>query len=201
MIVASGADAIGLVFYEPSPRAVSAEQAVEIVREIPAFVSVVALFVDEAVAGIEHVLNLVPVNVLQFHGSESAQFCGQFERPYVKALRVNSELDIHAACRDHAAARGALLDAWQEGVPGGTGRSFDWNLALPDSALSLPLIVAGGLDDKNVGAAIKLLRPSAVDVSGGVESAPGIKDAEKVRRFIAAVSRADQQVDGRADEQ
>jgi phosphoribosylanthranilate isomerase len=189
--VASGADAIGLVFYGKSPRAVSIDQASIIAKAVPPFVSIVALFVDESAAEIERVLNAVPIDVIQFHGSETPQFCEQFSRPYVKALRVTPDLNLETASKGYASSRGILLDAWKEGVPGGTGLSFDWRLA--QKSLPLPMILAGGLKPENVGDAIAMLRPAAVDVSGGVESAPGIKDSAKIREFIAAVRVADKQ--------
>lgn len=188
----AGVDAIGLVFYPPSPRAVNVDQALEVLAVLPPFVTVVALFVDESVANIMQVLERVPIDVLQFHGDESADFCLQFKRPYIKALRVRPELDIAAACSEHSSARGILLDSWQLGVPGGTGTTFDWQLT-PDN-LPLPVILAGGLDTENVASAIIQTGPAAVDISGGVESAPGIKNEKKVRDFICAVRHADQEL-------
>ncbi|MEZ5572372.1 MAG: phosphoribosylanthranilate isomerase [Halioglobus sp.] len=190
----SGADAIGLVFYSRSPRAVSIEQALDIVAVVPPFVSVVALFVDEPAASIERTLSVVPIDVLQFHGDEPPAFCQQFGRPWIKALRVKPELDITSNCAAYHRARAVLLDTWQEDLPGGTGKSFDWNLT--PGSLPLPFVLAGGLHEGNVGDAIRMLRPAAVDVSGGVESAPGIKDAQKIQQFIAAVRAADDQVYG-----
>ena len=192
--MAHGADAIGLVFYAKSPRAVTIDQAAQIVAVVPPFVTVVALFVDESIDNIMHVLQRVPIDLMQFHGDETAEFCRQFARPWVKALRVKPETDISAVCQIYGAARGVLLDSWQQGVPGGTGRTFDWRLAPRE--LPLPVILAGGLHEGNVGTAIGALRPAAIDVSGGVESSPGIKDAAKIRRFIEAVRAADQQLDG-----
>jgi len=192
--VASGADAIGLVFYAPSPRAVTVEQALRIVDGVPPFVTVVALFVDELPDQITRILNAAPIDLLQFHGDESPEFCRQFGRPWIKALRVKPDLDIEMACRHYHAARGVLLDSWQEGVPGGTGTRFDWQLAPRD--LPLPVVLAGGLHADNVAAAIAQVEPAAVDVSGGVEQSPGIKDAEEIRRFIMSVRLADQQLDG-----
>lgn len=194
----SGADAIGLVFYPGSPRAVTAEQAARIVASVAPFVTVVALFVDETVEGIRRVLEQVPIELIQFHGDETAAFCGQFQRPWIKALRMRSELDLAGRCAQYPAARAILLDSWQEGVPGGTGRTFDWELARRE--LALPVVLAGGLDDGNVGAAIARLRPAAVDVSGGVERSPGCKDAGKIKRFIAAVRAADALLDGTTDD-
>jgi len=184
-----GADAIGLVFYPRSPRAVDAVRALEILAEVPPFLSVVALFVDEPAPAVHRILSQVPVDTLQFHGAESPDYCNGFGRPWLKALRVREGVDVAALARDYGAARAILLDSWQEGVPGGTGRTFDWNLA--PSALARPVVLAGGLDDGNVGEAVRRIGPAAVDVSGGVESAPGVKDREKIRRFIAAVGAAD----------
>ncbi|CAA0118430.1 N-(5'-phosphoribosyl)anthranilate isomerase [Halioglobus japonicus] len=193
-VAASGADAIGLNFYAASPRAVSADRAAELAEVLPPFLSVVALFVDEPVSGIARILDTVPVDIIQFHGDETPEFCEQFGRPWIKALRVKPGLDIVDACRRFHRARGMLLDSWQAGVPGGTGKTFDWSLTPAD--LPLPTVLAGGLHAGNVGEAIAALHPAAVDVSGGVESAPGIKDAEKIHRFVAAVRAAEQQPDG-----
>lgn len=188
--ISSGADAIGLVFYAASSRAVTVEQAASIVAVVPPFVSVVALFVNETATRINQVLGSLSIDILQFHGDESAEFCQQFNRPYIKALRVQAGLDIVNACRDHTVAKGILLDAWQEGVPGGTGKTFDWRLAALQ--LPLPVVLAGGLNAGNVGEAIAALRPAAVDVSGGVELRPGVKDWTKIKQFISAVKIADQ---------
>ena len=192
--IASGADAIGLVCYRNSPRVVTVEEAANIVAVVPPFVSVVALFVDEPFESVQRILSRVPIDLLQFHGEEPAQYCQQFERPWIKALRVKPGLDIQGTCGEYAQARGVLLDSWQPGVPGGTGTRFDWDVTPPD--LPLPLVLAGGLSANNVGVAVRKLRPVAVDVSGGVESAPGIKDADKISKFVAAVRVADQQLDG-----
>jgi phosphoribosylanthranilate isomerase len=187
---ASGADAIGLVFYAASPRAVGIGQAAEIAAALPPFVTVVALFVDEPADEIERTLEGVPVDLIQFHGDESPEFCLRFQRPWVKALRVRPGVDIAAACAAYRGARGVLLDSWQENLPGGTGRTFDWALAPRD--LPRPVVLAGGLNEQNVAAAIARVRPAAVDVSGGVETSPGIKDPAKIERFVAAVRAADQ---------
>lgn len=194
-----GADAIGLNFYANSPRFITVDQAVEIAAAVPPFVTVVGLFVDEPVASIERILGAVPIDLLQFHGEESPEFCEQFGRPWIKALRIRPETDIAAACNRYRRARGVLLDSWKEGVPGGTGQTFDWGLARGDQPLSV--VLAGGLQDQNVGDAIRALRPAAVDVSGGVESAPGIKDTHKIQKFIAAVRAADKQLDGLTHDQ
>ncbi|MEQ9396730.1 phosphoribosylanthranilate isomerase [Haliea sp.] len=181
----AGADALGLVFYAPSTRCVTPEQAREIVAAVPPFVAIVALFVDETVATIQRILECVSVDCIQFHGAETPAFCDQFQRPYLKALRMRPGVDIGEVASGYSSARGLLLDSWQPGVPGGTGQTFDWT-AIP-AVLPRPLVLAGGLDEHNVAAAIAGVGPAAVDVSGGVESAPGIKDAGKMRRFIAAV--------------
>ena len=196
--VAHGADAIGLVFYRKSPRAVTVEQAQRIVAVVPPFVSVVALFVDELADEITRVLDSVQIDLVQFHGDEAPEFCRQFRRPWIKALRVRPGLNLEEACHTYRDARGVLLDSWREGVPGGTGKVFDWQLA--SGKLPLPVVLAGGLHADNVASAIAGVRPCAVDVSGGVEQSPGIKDAEKIRRFIAAVRAADQQLDGITDD-
>ncbi len=188
--ISSGADAIGLVFYPASPRAVTVEQAASIIAVVPPFVSVVALFVDETAYRVNQVLSSLSIDVLQFHGDESAKYCEQFNRPYIKAVRVQAGLDLSDACRAHTAARGVLLDAWQAGVPGGTGKTFDWRLAALE--LPLPVVLAGGLNPDNVSEAMATLQPAAVDVSGGVELSPGAKDCVKIKQFISAVKTADQ---------
>lgn len=193
-----GADAIGLVFYADSPRAVTAAQASKIVAVVPPFVTVVALFVNEPADGIGRILSQVPVDLIQFHGDEPAAFCEQFQRPWIKALRVREGMDIPAACLQYSGARGILLDSWQQGVPGGTGKTFDWDLV--GGNVPMPVILAGGLDDSNVGEALVQLRPQAVDVSGGVEKSPGNKDVAKIKRFIAAVRAADLVMDGTTDD-
>ncbi len=192
-VVAGGADAIGLVFFADSPRRVTVEQARQIAAVVPPLVNIVALFVDEPAANIERILAAVPINTIQFSGQESADFCQQFARPWIKSVRVRPGLDLVQTCRDYRCARAILLDSWQEGVHGGTGKTFDWQLAKDD--LPLPVILAGGLHASNVGAAIRSLRPAAVDLSSGVESAPGLKDAVKIRQFIAAVRAVDQELD------
>lgn len=181
----AGADAIGLVFYEPSSRAVTVEQAAAIAAVVPPFVSVVALMVDEPVQRIERILEQVAIDVLQFHGGESPEFCGQFGRPWLKAVRMMPDLDLGAEAARYSGARGLLLDNWKEGVPGGTGEAFDWSLVPQD--LARPWVLAGGLSAENVAEAVAALQPWAVDVSGGVESEPGVKDAEKIAAFVAAV--------------
>lgn len=189
----AGADAIGLVFYPKSPRCVSTAAARDIVAAVPPFVTVVALFVDEPRDSIERTLSDVRIDLLQFHGDETPTECDGYHRPWVKALRMRPELDLPGACREYRGARAALLDTWQDGVPGGTGKTFDWALARRE--LALPVVLAGGLTAENVGQAMRTVRPAAVDVSGGVESAPGVKDHDRIRRFITAVGAADRQLE------
>jgi phosphoribosylanthranilate isomerase len=181
---AAGADAIGLVFYAKSPRAVDIEQAREILAALPPFVTAVGLFVDAERSELERILASVPLDLLQFHGDESVQQCEAFGRPYIKALRVKAGDDIAAQVARYPSAQGILLDAYVEGVPGGTGEAFDWSL-IPQT-LSKPLILAGGLRPDNVAEAVSRVRPYAVDVSGGVEASKGVKDVEKVDAFIRA---------------
>ena len=186
--VKQGADAIGLVFYPPSPRHVTPELAAEIVKKIPAFVSVVGLFVDADPAEIERTLTMVHLDVLQFHGAETPAQCRQFSKPYMKAVRVKSDTNLVQCAADYADAKALLLDAFAEGVPGGTGQVFDWTL-IPQN-LALPVVLAGGLNAENVGQAISHVKPYAVDVSGGVEASKGIKDAAKIAAFMRGVSNA-----------
>lgn len=183
--VAAGADAIGLVFYAKSPRAVSIEQAAAIQQALPPFVTSVGLFVDMPRAELQALLQRLPLDLLQFHGDESPADCEGHGRPYIKALRVRPGEDVAAAMAPYAGARGILLDTFVEGVPGGTGATFDWSL-IPRQAAK-PIILAGGLEAGNVAAAIRQVRPYAVDVSGGVEASKGIKDAGKIRAFVQAV--------------
>ncbi len=180
-----GADAIGLVFYPPSPRFVEPEQARAIVRALPPFVTAVALFVDAGEARIRAVLDQVPVSLLQFHGEEAPEDCRRYGLPYVKAVRMAPDVDVAACAAYYEDAAGLLLDSYQLGVPGGTGRSFDW--ARVPAAVDKPLILAGGLTADNVAEAVATVRPYAVDVSGGVESRKGIKDAAKMTDFITRV--------------
>ncbi|MDZ4190535.1 MAG: phosphoribosylanthranilate isomerase [Pseudomonas sp.] len=183
--VEAGADAIGLVFYGKSPRAVSIEQAAAILQALPPFVTSVGLFVDMPRDELQQLLQRLPLDLLQFHGDESPADCEGHGRPYIKALRVRPGEDVAAAMAPYAGARGILLDTFVEGVPGGTGASFDWSL-VPENA-DKPIILAGGLDAGNVATAIRQVRPYAVDVSGGVEASKGIKDAGKIRAFVRAV--------------
>ncbi len=186
---AAGVDAIGLVFYPQSPRYISLAQAQEISASLPPFVTTVALFVNPKVDQVQRVIDVLPIDCLQFHGDEPAAFCLQFSRPYIKAIRVQTGTDILAAVQAYTTAAGILLDAFQPGVHGGTGQSFDWS-AIPPK-LSKPLILAGGLTQSNVAAAILQVTPYAVDVSGGVEASKGIKDHAKMRAFTQEVHAVD----------
>jgi phosphoribosylanthranilate isomerase len=187
--IEAGADALGFVFYDKSPRAVSIEQAAEICRELPAFVTLTALFVDADEQRIRHVLGAVPIDLLQFHGAESPQECERYSTPYIKALRVKPGIDLVQQGARYQRAKALLLDAYKTGVPGGTGETFDW-LLIPDS-LKKPVILAGGLNSDNIATAIRQVRPYAVDVSGGVEQNKGIKDPLKIQAFIDEVGCAD----------
>jgi phosphoribosylanthranilate isomerase len=184
-VMDNGADAFGLVFYEKSPRHVGLQQARSILLAAKPFVTAVGLFVNPSVDYVREVLAQVSLDVLQFHGEEPPEFCAQFGKPYLKALRVKIGVDLVQYAIRYAGAQGLLLDAYIEGTHGGTGESFDWSLIPSD--LPLPLILSGGLHAGNVAEAIKQVRPYAVDVSSGVEAAKGIKDAAKVAAFIKAV--------------
>ena len=183
-----GADAIGLVFVEASPRHVSIAQAKDAIRSLPPFVTVVGLFVNADPAYVEKVLNEVRLDILQFHGDESPEECQRYARPYMKAIRVRPDTNLLQYALDYHHARALLLDAYVDGVAGGTGQRFDWTL-IP-SNLPLPIVLAGGLDADNVADAIKQVRPYAVDVSGGVEAQKGIKDAGKIAAFMRGVTDA-----------
>jgi phosphoribosylanthranilate isomerase len=185
--VAAGADAIGLVFYPQSPRYVTPEQAALIARAVGPFVSTVGLFVNPTQEAVRLVLEQVPLQLLQFHGSESPVFCASFQRPFIKALRMSEGVDVSAIEREfaEAGALGLLLDSFSPVAPGGTGEAFAWE-RIP-SVRQLPLILAGGLSPANVAAAVKQVKPYAVDVSSGVEIAPGCKDSAKIAAFVQAV--------------
>ena len=183
--VSAGADAIGMVFYPKSPRHVSISAAREIASSIPPFVTTVGLFVNSSSEAINDVLSEVQLGLLQFHGNEDEVFCKSFNLPYIKALRVKAETDLYQQCEQYASARGVLLDSYKKGMPGGTGEIFDWDM-IPDD-LSLPVILAGGLNANNVAQAISTVNPWAVDVSSGVEESPGKKDQQKILQFFNAV--------------
>jgi len=188
--VRQGADAIGLVFYPPSPRAVSVAQAAAITRILPPFVTVVGLFVNAGEATLRQVLAEVPLDLLQFHGDETPEACGRYGRPYIKAVRMREDVDLQRLRRQYADAAGLLLDTYRKGVPGGTGEAFEWDRIPAD--LADQIILAGGLTPENVEQAIREVHPYAVDVSGGVEKAKGIKDPDKILAFMRGVERANQ---------
>ncbi|MGD8514977.1 MAG: phosphoribosylanthranilate isomerase [Granulosicoccaceae bacterium] len=186
----AGADAIGLVFYPKSPRAVTIEQARAICAVLPPFVTTVALFVDAEHFAVQDVLSAVPLDLLQFHGAETPAECGAFDRPFIKAVRMREDVDLAQTASDYAAGQGLLLDAWSSTGAGGTGEVFDWARVPRD--LDSPIILAGGLHPANVAAAVRATRPYAVDVSSGVEVSKGIKNADKITAFIQAVRQADE---------
>jgi phosphoribosylanthranilate isomerase len=181
-----GIDAIGLVFYDKSPRNVGVSQALEIVQALPPFINRVGLFVNANPYFIDEILCEVPLDTLQFHGDESPQQCTQYAMPFIKALRVNEQTNITQLADDYQQASGLLLDAYNPNTYGGTGEHFDWDLANVD--IDLPIILAGGLTPKNAQQAVKQVNPYALDVSSGVESEKGIKDIEKIKQFIQQVN-------------
>lgn len=189
--VAAGADAIGFVFYPPSPRYVTPQRVAELARRIPPFVDIVGLFVNEAPDVVRAACEALPINVLQFHGDEDAAYCRQFARPYLRAARVRPGLDLVEFASSFPDARGLLLDAFVEGYGGG-GHVFDWTLIPPN--LPSYLVLSGGLTADNVGDAVQRVRPVAVDVSSGVEMSKGIKDHAKITAFVAAVRAVDEAV-------
>jgi len=185
----AGADAIGLVFYRESPRYLSIRDAATIAESLPPFVAAVGLFVNAAERDIRAVLDAVDLDLLQFHGDESAEFCARFARPYMRAVRMEPGTDLLEYADRFSRAKALLLDAHVPGQPGGTGRTFDW-AGIPRD-LSLPLVLSGGLTAANVGRAVREVSPWAVDVSSGVESERGVKDPKKIVEFIRSVRRED----------
>lgn len=185
-----GVDAIGLVFHAPSARHVDVDAARAIVAGLPAFVTTVGLFVDAGTDTVRRVLEAVPLDLLQFHGDEEEAWCRRFGRPWIKALRVREGQDLQDAMAAHPGAAGILLDSWSPRQAGGTGETFDWDL-VPERRRGA-LILAGGLNPGNVGDALRRLRPWAVDVSTGVEEAPGLKSATLMREFVNAVNSAEE---------
>lgn len=186
--VALGVDALGFVMWPKSARGIDPDALAALATPVPAFVTRVGLFVNPDVALVEACLP--HLDLIQFHGDEPADFCAQFDRPWIKALRMRDDLDLHQAAQQYAAAQALLLDAYRPGVPGGTGETFDWS-RIP-AALQKPVILAGGLTVENIAAAVAQVAPYAVDVSGGIEAAPGQKDARRMADFVAQVGRADQ---------
>jgi phosphoribosylanthranilate isomerase len=183
-----GADAIGLVFYPKSSRALSLEQAVIVRRALPAFVSAVGLFVNPTRAEVERVLQCIHLDCLQFHGEESDSFCGSFSMPYMKAIRVQDGMNLDSEISKYSNSSAILLDSYDKSVAGGTGKQFDWDIAARSVQTSgAKIVLAGGLSASNVAAAIKHVCPYAVDVSSGVEDAPGTKSTERMNAFFNEV--------------
>jgi phosphoribosylanthranilate isomerase len=184
-----GADAIGLNFYRESPRYLSIRDAAAIAEAVPPFVAAVGLFVNAPERDIRAVLDAVDLDILQFHGDESAEFCARFGKPYLRAVRMETGVDLIEYAERFSRAKALLLDAHVPGQPGGTGRTFDWS-GIPRD-LKIPLVLSGGLTIENVGRAIRAVRPWAVDVSSGVEGERGVKDPRKIVEFIRSVQRED----------
>lgn len=185
----AGADAVGLVFYPGSPRAIDPDHGQRLSLRLPPFVARVALFLDPEAGLVEQVLRDVRPDLLQFHGAESPDFCRAFGVPYLKAVPMGGKVDASAWAKTYADAAGLLLDGHRPGEAGGAGLRFDWQ---PEVVVNgPPVIAAGGLDPDNVGDAIRNMRPYAVDVSSGVETAPGQKDTTLIQAFVEAVYRAD----------
>lgn len=184
-----GAHAIGLVFHAASPRSVTPQRAAEIIRALPPFVTAVGLFVDAAPDEVRAATAVAPVGLLQLHGAETPEYCRQFGLPYMKAVRVREGMDLLQYATDYHDGKALLLDAYVEGIHGGSGTAFDWSLIPP--SLPLPIVLSGGLNPGNVTDAVRRVRPWAVDVSSGVESAKGVKDAAKIAAFMSGVRDAD----------
>ncbi len=188
----AGADAIGLNFYQPSPRAVTIEQAISISSVLPPLVSTVALFVNAAPREVDEVISRLRPSILQFHGDEDAAYCTQFGMPFLKAIRVGDGMtadDLLEYAKEFHAARALLLDTLSRGVYGGSGESFDWQI-IPD-VMRRRIVLSGGLQPGNVAAAVRMIRPFAVDVSSGVEIQKGVTDHAKIEKFIEEVANAD----------
>jgi phosphoribosylanthranilate isomerase len=183
----SGADALGLVFYSKSPRYVELSVAANIARTIGPFVTIVGLFVNAGEAQVREAVKTVGLDMLQFHGDEDEVYCAQFERPYIKAIRMSPELDVKEVMTKYPSARGFLFDAWNKDKYGGTGETFEWDrLSILKESVDtdIPFILAGGLTPENVNQAVAAVKPYAIDVSGGVELSPGIKSPELIQQFI-----------------
>ncbi|MDC1016340.1 phosphoribosylanthranilate isomerase [Candidatus Thioglobus sp.] len=178
----AGVDAVGLVFYDKSPRNVDVQKAQEIIDALPPFVNRVGLFVNANPSFVDEILCEVPLDTLQFHGDESLLDCTQYQMPFIKSLRVRPDTNVVQVAEQFSSASAILLDSFNPSSFGGTGEAFDWSLACVD--ISLPIILAGGLNSDNVSSAIRQVRPYAVDASSGVESAPGVKDIDKIEAFI-----------------
>lgn len=186
--VDAGADALGFVFYEGSPRCVTPATVKDVLRRLPPFVTAVGLFVDAPEAAVREVLEQCHLHVLQFHGAESSEYCRKFQGSVIKAFRVRDETSLEAL--SEYAVAGTLLDSYAPGQAGGTGARFNWDLAVRAKARCGRLILAGGLTPANVAEAVRQVRPYAVDVSSGVESVPGRKDVAKLKAFVRAAKAA-----------
>jgi len=189
--VAAGADALGFIFHRPSARYIAPQRAAEIIAGLPAFIDAVGVVVDLEPDELDNIARISGIGYFQFHGSEDPRACEAAGLPYLKALRVGPGTDVLAAARAYRGARGLLLDAFDEKIMGGTGRTFDWS-RIPDG-LPAPVILAGGLTVDNIAGAMRAVRPYGVDVSSGVERSPGIKDHEKINSFLRSVWDADHQ--------
>lgn len=185
----AGADALGFVFYAPSPRAVSAAQVQAIIKNLPPYIGKVGLFVNASASEVQQVIDTTSLDCLQFHGDEAADYCEKFNLPYYKAIRVKPEVSLVQCELDFASASALLLDTFSEKAVGGTGQTFDWGL-IP-AGLKKPLVLAGGLNPLNVADALQQVQPYAVDVSGGVEAQKGIKSPEKIAAFMQQVTQYD----------
>ena len=182
--VEMGVDALGFVFYSPSPRAVTIAQVKDIIEGLPPFVSIVALFVDASEEEVNNCLSELAIDIVQFHGDESAEYCEQFNKPYMKAIRMKEGVELTELAERYSSASALLLDSYQPGIPGGTGQAFDWSMI---KDIDKPIILAGGLTVDNIAMAIEQVQPYAVDISGGVEQSKGIKEQQKVRDFMQEV--------------
>lgn len=186
--VSLGVDAVGLVFYPPSPRSLSISRAIDVVAELPAFVSRVGLFVNPEPEWVDEVQSRLSLSCLQFHGEETPEECARYKLPYIKAVRMKPDIDLRKTCVTYTSSSGILLDSYKKGTKGGTGEVFDWS-RIPHE-LSAQLILAGGLTTANVAQAVSVVRPYAVDVSGGIEASKGIKDHNKMNEFMRGVYNA-----------
>ena len=184
-------DAIGLVFYEKSLRFIDIEEANKIISALPPFVNRVGLFVNAEHDFVDKIINTVAIDTLQFHGDETPKMCMQYELPFIKALRITPDTNLAKLASDYEKASALLLDAYHKEKYGGSGTVFDWSLICSaQSAVKQAIILAGGLNENNVSQAIKIVKPYAVDVSSGVESSAGVKDFNKIKRFIKKVRHA-----------
>jgi len=189
-VVTAGADAIGLIFYPSSPRHVQIDQAKEVTNAVSAFVATVGVFVNPEIDYLREVLKNLPIDIIQFHGNESPEYCLQADKPYVKAIRVKDDLDLEAQAQRYSSSRGMLLDSFVPGVEGGTGETFAWDKV--NEVKSQPVILAGGINHSNVSTVISEHKPYAIDISSGVETDKGIKSAAAIEQFVQAVRRQDQ---------